>query len=435
MHNDTVISLEWSEDSRFLVSASEDMTIKLFSLHKLDGFIPITFSGNKHPIVKAFFSQGNDRIFSLARDGTILLWKWVEERSKEFKEQLRFSYKKTVKRQKVDEDSSEEETTDNPYLSDFEKNILNGRYVLEKKHKIKLEGNAKVLHVEASNKILAIGCSNGVFSIYNIDNLEPVHAFQISENKISSLVINLTGEWIAMASEKAGQLFVWEWKSESYILKQQGHAIDVDYLAYSPDGTYLATAADDGKIKVWNTDNSFCFVTFSEHKAAITGLQFIANKGNALVSSSKDGTVRAFDLVRYRNFRTFTTPKPVQFTCLACDGSDIVVGGAFDPYEIYMWSIKTGDLLDVLTGHTGPLSTLVFSPTADTFLVSGSWDYSVRVWNIFTKNTPCETIHQGSDQITSIDVSSNGREISIANLSGQIIIHDREDGNTRTTLD
>lgn len=31
--------------------------------------------------------------------------------------------------------------------------------------------------------------------------------------------------------------------------------------------------------------------------------------------------VRAFDLVRYRNFRTFTTPRPAQFTCLAVDPS------------------------------------------------------------------------------------------------------------------
>lgn len=38
-----------------------------------------------------------------------------------------------------------------------------------------------------------------------------------------------------------------------------------------------------------------------------------------MLSASLDGTVRAFDLVRYRNFRTLTTPSPVQFVSLACD--------------------------------------------------------------------------------------------------------------------
>ena len=43
----------------------------------------------------------------------------------------------------------------------------------------------------------------------------------------------------------------------------------------------------------------------------ITGLQFAQN-GLAIVSASLDGTVRAFDRLRYRNFRTFTSPTPVQ---------------------------------------------------------------------------------------------------------------------------
>ena len=42
MHTDDVISLHWSADSRFLVSSSADLTIKLFSLHKL----PVSFQSH-----------------------------------------------------------------------------------------------------------------------------------------------------------------------------------------------------------------------------------------------------------------------------------------------------------------------------------------------------------------------------------------------------
>lgn len=33
-----------------------------------------------------------------------------------------------------------------------------------------------------------------------------------------------------------GQLLVWEWQSETYVLKQQGHGDALNTLAYSPDG-------------------------------------------------------------------------------------------------------------------------------------------------------------------------------------------------------
>lgn len=45
-----------------------------------------------------------------------------------------------------------------------------------------------------------------------------------------------------------GQLLVWEWQSESYVLKQQGHFNSMVALAYSPDGQYIVTGGDDGKV-------------------------------------------------------------------------------------------------------------------------------------------------------------------------------------------
>ena len=51
---------------------------------------------------------------------------------------------------------------------------------------------------------------------------------------------------------------------------------------------------------------------------------------------------------RYRNFRTFTSPRPVQFSSLAVDFSgELVSAGAQDSFEIFIWSMQTGRLLEV----------------------------------------------------------------------------------------
>lgn len=50
-------------------------------------------------------------------------------------------------------------------------------------------------------------------------------------------------------------------------------------------------------MKLWNTSSGFCFVTFSEHSSAVTGVTF-SSSGKVVVSASLDGTVRAFDLHR-----------------------------------------------------------------------------------------------------------------------------------------
>jgi periodic tryptophan protein 2 len=108
------------------------------------------------------------------------------------------------------------------------------------------------------------------------------------------------------------------------ILKQQGHYYDIASIAYSSDGSLLATGGEDGKLKLWQTRSGFCFVTFSEeHTGSITDLKFIPPKkqhgGAVILSASLDGSVRAFDLVKYRNFRVMSAPTPVQFTSLGVD--------------------------------------------------------------------------------------------------------------------
>ena len=72
------------------------------------------------------------------------------------------------------------------------------------------------------------------------------------------------------------------------------------------------------QVKLWTVNSGFCFVTFSEHTAPVTAVSFLPTS-SAAVSASLDGTVRAWDLLRYRNFRTMTTPDPVQLASLAVD--------------------------------------------------------------------------------------------------------------------
>ncbi len=69
-----------------------------------------------------------------------------------------------------------------------------------------------------------------------------------SRERLSSLTFNGTGDWIAVGAAALGQLLVWEWRSETYVLKQQGHYYDVSTAAFSPDGAYLVTGADDAKV-------------------------------------------------------------------------------------------------------------------------------------------------------------------------------------------
>ena len=68
------------------------------------------------------------------------------------------------------------------------------------------------------------------------------------QHTITAAALNPTGEWVAFGSAQLGQLLVWEWRSETYVLKQQGHYYDVCALGYSPDGVVIVKAADGAEV-------------------------------------------------------------------------------------------------------------------------------------------------------------------------------------------
>ena len=477
-HNDKITSINWSYDSRFILTGSKDTNVRILNLFKILGYYPYTFTGHKKKIITALFSKDMNRIYSISQDGLLLIWKFVDEQSDEFKKHINFVknikpkknykydkiYKKHEKNEEEEEnnddknndnilglDSDEEENDesikeeniiDTKYYSEFEKKILKGRFILEKKEQFVI--NSKVVMCEITqnissdlsedNNILVLGLQNGSFSIYSMNNFENKYSLKISDAKISSLSINPSGKWIAFGSKYLNQLFVWEWKSESYIYKQQGHMNDINLIAFSPEGGQLASGADDGRIKVFDISSSNCLITFTDHTAKITGLQYALNKSNLLISSSLDGTIRAYDLIKYKNFRIMTTPKQTQLICCSVDYSgEIVAAGSLDTYNIFVWSIKTGDLIDVLNGHTGPVSCLAFSHIND-ILISGSWDNTVKMWELYTKKGISETYEHNS-KITAIALSPNDKEVAVSTLNGELYTWDIDTGSIKNILD
>lgn len=407
-HFDDVTCLDWSHDSKFFVTGSRDNTCRVYTLASLEHYKPVALTAHRDRIVGVFFAKDSMDIYSTSYDGTCLIWKsrWVPA----------VAPKKGGSAEKGGDDDDEEEEEDPAMLPRWSLSKEDKHYFLQDHAKL----ICAVLH-KASNVLIA-GFSNGVFGLYELPDFNNIHTLSISNKRISSACVNASGEWLGFGCAKAGQLLVWEWQSETYILKQQGHHYDMNKIAYSPDGHLIATGGHDGKIKIWNTSSGFCSVTFTEHSGGITGLLF-AQSGISILSASLDGTIRAFDLLRYRNFRTFTSPEPTQFSCLALDPSgELVCAGCQDTFQIYIWSMKTGRLLDVLAGHEAPIADIIFNPIRS-FLASASWDNTVRLWDVFEKKATQDTLELGSD-VVALAYRGDGRELCCSTLNGQLTIWD-----------
>lgn len=404
-----IISLDWSEDGSWIVAGSKDLSVRVFSLNPLLEYVPPTLTGHKDVPMGVYFTtkkmqeaadiigRAVPHLYTLSKDGALFAWHYLKD---------------TKQKEEIQGDLQAIKQGQTTVFYGGNWRLIDKYYFNQRGFRL----TSAALHRGVG--ILAVGFSGGLFELLQLPDLITIHTLSIGKDPITSIAFNSSGEWIAVGSSNLGQLLVWEWRSETYVLKQQGHAYDITSLDFSQDGSMLVTGAADSKVKIWTISNGFCFVTFSDHTAPVSAVRFVPS-GHAVVSASLDGTVRAFDLVRYRNFRTLTSPTPVQFSSLAVDASgDIVVAGSKDTFEVFVWSLKTGRLLDILAGHEGPVIMTQFAP-GSSMLASASWDTTVRTWNVFNGKEGVDILQHNQD-VLGVAWHPDGKHLASSTLDGQI---------------
>ncbi|XP_044757310.1 periodic tryptophan protein 2 homolog [Coccinella septempunctata] len=441
--------LSWSSDSRLLAVGAKDMTVRVHAMDKYSNFKIIALRNHTDSIVGCFFEKDTYDLITVSKNGQMCVWECNLN-----PEDLIPKGTQPKKKRKLHDDDTEDsidevkaiERSESDIIKALEKNSednvelqiddniernerfyykkIDRHYLADEPRKDDREAVLTSVDYHLNTKILTVGFSNGSFYMYEMPNVNEINSCNISKAKISAISFNGTGDWIAFGCSTLGELIVWEWQSENLVLKQQSHSSSTSCVAYSVDGKWVASGGEDGLMKLWDVTSGYCYKVFNDHSDSVTSAVFCGNK-KFVVSASHDGTVRAYNLQNYTNFRTFTGTRPVQFMCVSVDCSgEFVAAGAQDVFEIYLWSVKTGKLLEILSGHEGPVGSLNFSPLmTSTLLVSTSWDKTMRIWDAIEKSSANESIQLASDGMCVV-FNPKGHEVAVATLNGQIHIFD-----------
>jgi len=72
--------------------------------------------------------------------------------------------------------------------------------------------------------------------LYEMPDCQTLQTLSLGNASLDTVAIGAKGDWVAVGTAGLGQLLVWEWRSETYVLKQQGHHWGVQCVAFSPAG-------------------------------------------------------------------------------------------------------------------------------------------------------------------------------------------------------
>jgi WD40 repeat protein len=168
----------------------------------------------------------------------------------------------------------------------------------------------------------------------------------------------------------------------SQLLTLEAHTGRVDSLSFSGDGKLLASASEDGTVRIWDVRNRRTVTVFKGHQGRVVTVRFSPD-GTKVASGGTDRTVRIWDPVTGKqDFALRGHSLPLRSLAFSPDGG--MLASSSHDTTVKLWEVKTGVELGTLVGHTGAVWGVSFSPDG-TLLASVSWDGTMRLWNTARK--------------------------------------------------
>jgi WD40 repeat protein len=338
-HTNSVISVDYSPDGKFLASASKDGTVKIwdagtFELLKTLVIIEDIKNYNNYGALAAAYSPDGKSLAVTSADGRLSVW---DTSSWDLKYQVAAGKGKiyTV-----------------AYSPD-------GAYIATGGE----DGSARVWRAAAGAKIYELPSDN--------------------QSVVETLVFSVNSSLLFVGGDNAKVVYAWDMTSGelAYKLRASGADKSIYGLAVSPDGKLLASSGEDRLVRIWNLETKEV-MEIPGHVDWVWGLAFTPDS-KLLISASSDRTIRVWDTRYGRSQIVLTGPSGQVFgVSLHPDGHHLASASADN--IVRTWDISPDGSHEVMAlDHGSDIHDVVVSPDGE-LIASAGTNSTINIWNSST---------------------------------------------------
>jgi WD40 repeat protein len=430
-HDGAIYGVAFNHDGRYLASAGDDRTVRVWDA--ATGRSIWTFVGHEDTARCVAFSPDGARLASASWDGTVKLW----------------------------------DTATGHLVYDLGEHVN------------------RVISVTYSpdGRNLASADQDGYMKIWDAKTGRSLRSLHAHDTAVLGVTYSPDGRRIASAGDD-GLVKLWDAGDGHLILTALERTESVRGVAFSPDGLHLVLAGGDGAVRVLDTRSGrIVFRSRGGHTDAVRGVAY-APDGARLASASGDGTVKLWDAATGQEAISFRAGRNVvvrgvtfapdmNLARLAAGGDDgticiweaphgkprwdalqilrhekgdqgVVYGASYSPdgrriataggdRTIRIWDAQTGREVLALTGHTGQVYAVAYSPDpGGRRLASAGADKVVRIWDAETGRM-IRTLPGHTDDIWCLAFSPDGRRLASADGAGAVKLWDLTAGRRGLT--
>lgn len=247
----------------------------------------------------------------------------------------------------------------------------------------------------------------------------------------ATLSASRPSEWSTQPLDEGAKLTL----STELLLTYQGHFKEVCAIAWSPDGSHIASGGRDETVQIWNASTGWPTLTYRGHcskdYSSTVGVStvawspdgsHIASAGNDETAQLWNGTVHIWNASTGKRILTYGGQfGSVRTVAWSPNGTHIASLGGWNS-SVDVWDSSTGNHTLTYQGHSSFVHQVAWSPDS-TYIASGGDDKIVQVWHAST-GVLIKTYNGHTESITAITWSPDGTRIATGSNDGAMHVWD-----------
>ncbi|TRU21283.1 MAG: protein kinase [Microcystis aeruginosa Ma_MB_S_20031200_S102] len=279
-HSDSVLSVAYSPDGRYLASGSGDNTIKIWEV--ATGKELHTLAGHSSGVYSVVYSPDGRYLASGGGDNTIKIWevatgKALRTLTGHSSRSLSVAY-----------------SPDSRYLASASiDNTIKIWEVATGKELRTLTGHFSGVYsvvYSPDSRYLASASADNTIKIWEVATGKELRTLTGHSDSVWSVVYSPDGRYLASGNYD-NTIKIWEVATGKELRTLTGHSNSVPSVAYSPDGRYLASGSWDDTIKIWEVATGRELRTLTGHSSGFWSVGYSPD-GRHLASGSGDKTIK-----------------------------------------------------------------------------------------------------------------------------------------------
>jgi WD40 repeat protein len=397
-HNDVVFSLAFTPDSRYLVSGSGDFNAIIWDINQQQRLH--TLKGHTNHIYAVAFSPDTKRVVTGSDDHSLRLWR-VASGELIAKLQGHSDKVRSVAISPIDGTITSGSWDHTIRLWDG----VTGQFIKTLANQGTVVGSLS-FSPDGGYLVSGVGLAPYHCHVWSYPSGKEIVTYKQHDNVVIATAISPDGRWVATGGGNNQEIHIWNRRDGTLKQRLRGVGASIWAVGFSRDGKYMAWGKTgiqqynqagklEHRLRLPSSDNPLGTPkqikpnqnylrakykwqdwTLSHRKGGDYGLNAILDikNQNRTVASIKRGSTDGYD---HRSY-TFTP-----------NGQTIISGGMNGVLTAYQRNgTKIGDYI----GHTGDVWAVAVSADGR-FLVSGSHDQTMRLWNLKTRENLLTLFH------------------------------------------